>query len=159
MNNLRPQAIISACNKGALIGVLLVNVAAGVPLALAQESGGFSRTRLTQIAPVSKSPNSKNSCLSFEAAFSGPLKEKPNAIVDIENLHTIEGVISILMNVSQQSKSRYRLDLFTDDEACKALISNKDDNISVTVDGGTGSDGLPILPDERNFKAGRFQKR
>ena len=117
----------------------------------AQDSVGYSRTKLKSLSAV----RTNDACLAFDAEYSGPMKDAPTALADVEKVHRIEGVVSTILDVIRLGPSRYRLQMKTDSAAaCRAMVK-KGENVSVSVQGGTGRDDLPVLPDQRSFQAGR----
>ena len=121
----------------------------GICSALAQDSSGYSSSRLTSLKP-NKPANEE--CVNFEATFSEPLKENPSVTLDIEKQHLIDGVISFLLKVTPFGPKKYRFSLMenSQDKKC-AIVKQPPGDFSVTVEGSKGSDGRPLLPDQKSF--------
>jgi hypothetical protein len=137
------------------IPLLALCVAAGTLPAAAQdvpESGGFSQTRLLSVRAAKPAANGSKTCLRYEASFSSPLQEKPKAILDLERLNLIQGVISFILNVTPVGDHRYSLAMETDDPARCEEIRKSHEKIQITVDGAVGADGHVILPDQATFR-------
>ena len=109
---------------------------------------GYSKTHLSRLSSIETSD--PNTCVSFDAEYSDALSEKPSAVLDVDMLHRIRGVVSMILDVIPVSDKKYRLEMKTDPTACDALLESGQD-LSVFVDGGTGADGLPVLPDQETF--------
>ena len=129
-----------------LMSSLVLGLAFPLP-ASAQE--GFSGTELTIVRSLPKAERAGESCLGFEAEFSGPVKGIPNGRIDIEIRHLIEGVVTRVLEMLPVSPDRYRF-LLRDAEACKAL-KDEGQQVSISILEAQGADGLPLFPDQRTF--------
>ncbi len=139
--------------KTKLIATFVMVLALAASSSLAQdpsEPQGFSKARLTSVAPA-KSHDSK-ACLNFEATFSGPLKERPSAILDFVKSDLIDGVLSFMLKVTPLGKKRYALTMETDDPRSCTELKRGGRKVMVTVDGAVGPDGRDVLPDQKTFK-------
>ena len=111
----------------------------------------FSQTELQKISPVStKSTDGEKACASFEATFDSAIKGNPTAILDVEENYGINGIVSKLLKAIIVSAKKLRL-VVTDEETCKALQTSGK-KVSVTIQDGEGTDGLPLFPESKEFK-------
>ena len=125
-------------------------IAGGSLFATAQtDTSGFSESKLTSLKALK---GNANSCVNFEAHFSHPLKEKPTALLDIEKSNLIEGVISLILRVTSLGPKSYRFSLDSENLGNCGLLKTSGNQISITVQNAKGADGLPILPDQREFQ-------
>ncbi|MFH1017469.1 MAG: hypothetical protein V1798_04710 [Pseudomonadota bacterium] len=111
----------------------------------------FSKTELKRIVPLSEKLAGSNACFGIEATFSGPLKEKPKAVMDIERQYTIQGTFTKLLEAVSIAPDKVRY-LMNDPTACEALKNSKP-RMSITVMEGQGADGRPLFPSERSIQA------
>lgn len=141
-------------NGKLLIGTILtLDIALGAAAVFAQDPSeplGFSKARLTSVAPTK--PHNSKACLNFEATFSAPLKERPNAILDFVKSDLIDGVLSFMLKVTPLGKKRYALTMETDDPRNCEDLKKSGRKVMVTVDGAVGPDGRDVLPDQQTFK-------
>lgn len=116
---------------------------------MADETLGYSNAKLVSLSKAKTS----GACMSFEATFSEPLKEKPRALLDVEQNNLIDGVISFILKVTQLGSNRYSLSMETADSTSCATLQKEQDAMTVLVEGGLGSDNRSILPDQQTFNS------
>ncbi len=134
-----------------LAALLLPMSFVGIMPAYARQDGaGFSHAQLKRVVPT----QSHDACASFDAEFSAPLQGNPKATIDVDNADRIKGIISRALEVIQVTPKKYRLEMKADPATCSQILE-KGRGVSVTVEDAKGSDGLPLLPDQRTFKVGR----
>jgi len=116
-----------------------------------EDNPGYSRSQVRSIRTI-KTSRTGETCATFEATFSKPLKKEPSVILDIENLHGINGVLSKFLDVIRIGPKKFRFLMQADAEIdCNKLLKTRE-NITVTIDSAVGEDNLPVIPDQRVFR-------
>jgi hypothetical protein len=117
--------------------------------AMAQaEDAMFSQTRLISLKPVKAS---KQACAELEATFSAPLQSKPRAMLDSDDSSLIERMVSLFLQVTG-GPTRYRFSINAADATSCSALKRSNERFSVTIDGATGNDGKPLLPQEETIR-------
>lgn len=133
---------------GLLTGTIVaLGIMLTAPLAQADEAPGYSEAKLVKLSQAKNA----QACMAFEATFSQPLKEKPTALLDVEQNNLIDGVISFILKVTQLGSNRYSLSMKTADQKSCAQLRRAHDSMTVLVEGGVGQDNRALLPDQQTF--------
>lgn len=128
----------------AAIALALILVAC-VPSSFAQEI--FSDAEIKSIHRDSRAP--KGACASFEAEIAGSMRQQPTATLDVDNLFSVAGVISVIMDVIQSGPGKVRMAV-SDEATCEAL-KKAEGSMSVTLQGARDTEDRPVLPNATTF--------
>jgi hypothetical protein len=112
------------------------------------EDAMFSQTRLLSLKAVKPA---HQACAELEATFSAPLKSAPRAMLESDDSSLIERMVSLFLQVTG-GPTHYRFSINAADAKSCSTLKRTINRISVTIDGATGADGKPLLPQEETIQ-------